>query len=273
MSTQPLAPIVVGVDGSPSGLAAVPAAAVEALLHARPLRIVHAFNGPDQPERPDRRPHDGAEEILNRAADQARRSFPSVLVTTHLIEGPAIQVLLRQSRSAALLALGGGKLSSQQCLPVDADVVQIAARADCVVLIARDAQTTGETVAVGTDGSPSADLAVEFAFDAAARRAAALVVVRAWDTPGPAPAAHDLTETLEPWERKYAVRARAQVRRGDPGEVLLREAHTAGLLVIAARGQRPHRALLGSTAQRLLHRCPSPLVIVHGSTNDPCHGG
>ena len=46
MTTNPAAPIVVGVDGSPHSLRALDWAAREAAARQRPLRIVHAFLWP-----------------------------------------------------------------------------------------------------------------------------------------------------------------------------------------------------------------------------------
>jgi len=67
--------IVVGVDGTTTGLRAVAWAAKEALLRARPLRLVHAapyLGTPDDPAARGR-----ADAVLARARPSPTRSHPS----------------------------------------------------------------------------------------------------------------------------------------------------------------------------------------------------
>jgi nucleotide-binding universal stress UspA family protein len=270
MSAYSPAPIVVGVDGSRAGWSAVRAAASEAALHDRPLRIVHAYNWtPAQTTPSDDHCWETAEALLERAVSVARRAAPRLTTTTSIFEGPAVAALLRESRTAALLAIGDGGIGSRSCVSVHAGPVQIAARADCPVLVARETEPAGTSIVVGTDGSAAAEPALAFAFDAADRRGVPLTVVRVCDADGRSSddggrEAAELAQAIGPWEEKYSTPARVSFAHGNPADALLREAETAGLVVVAARGQRPHRGLLGSVSQRLLHRSPAPLVIVRG---------
>lgn len=269
MSAYSPAPIVVGVDGSPASWSALRAAASEAALHDRPLRVVHAYNWvPAQVTPSDDGLRETAEAVVERALALAGETSPGLRTTTRIIEGPATTALLRESCTAALLVIGDGGIRSRACLSVHSGAVQVAARADCPVLVTGEAASVDTSVLVGTDGSPVAERALDVAFDAAARRAAPLCVVRVWDSPNRSwdedSDAAELTEAIAPWEEKYSIPARIHAEHGEPADILLREAEAAGLVVIAARGQRPHRGLLGSVSQRLLHRCPAPLVIVRG---------
>ncbi|HEU4349724.1 MAG TPA: universal stress protein, partial [Actinoplanes sp.] len=110
---------------------------------------------------------------------------------------------------------------------------------------------------------------LDFAFDAAARRGANLVVLRAaTSATGAGAEDHDefsyLADLVAPREDKYRVTARIRVLQGDPAAVLVAEAERAGLVIVGARGQRPYGGLLGSAAQALLHHCSAPLILVRG---------
>lgn len=77
-------PVVVGVDGSPSALAAVDAAAQEASLRGVELRVVHAFLWPAMHAPPGSSPlgpptgglHETVERIVADAVERARRQAP-----------------------------------------------------------------------------------------------------------------------------------------------------------------------------------------------------
>jgi nucleotide-binding universal stress UspA family protein len=108
------APVVVGVDGSASSLAAVDLAAHEATLRRRPLRIVHAFIwpylhvplGPSPYGPPEGGLRHQAERILGDAHARAHAAAPEVLVHGELITGEAAAVLHDCSRTAELIVIG-----------------------------------------------------------------------------------------------------------------------------------------------------------------------
>ena len=268
MKPSSMAPVVVGVDGSASSLSAVAAAADHAALYGCPLLIVHSFNGlPRQPRHTDPHPAGTAENLIQQAMTAARKARPHLAITTRLLEGPAATALLRQARSAALLAIGDGDLSCRICLPTHTSAVRIAARAPCTVLIARATPRPAGPILVGVDGSPASERALDFAFDTAARRRGDLVVLQA-ETAATATRANDtardLADLVAPREDKYHVTAHIRVLQGDPAAVLVAESKPAGLVIVGARGQQPYGGLLGSAAQALLHHCPAPLILVRG---------
>src|ERR1700754_751017 len=103
-------PVVVGVNGTAAGLAAVRLGAREALARGVELRIVHAFTWPGTPHSgapkayaPARRE---ASRLVKQAVAAAQRSTPGVRVTGQLIDGVPTRVLLQQSRTADLVVLG-----------------------------------------------------------------------------------------------------------------------------------------------------------------------
>jgi nucleotide-binding universal stress UspA family protein len=268
------APVVVGVDDSRLSMTAVRLAAREAALHSRPLRIVHAFNWvadpsepmPDEPRRP-------AEELLKRAVAIAAEAQPKVSTSSALIEGPVITTLLRESGSASLLVIGDGGLTVNPEVPADSDAtaVQLAARAGCSVLVAREAAPSAGPVVVGVDGSASSLSALDFAFDTASRHGTELVVVQVWDPDVvtgdlPAEAAGQLADAVAPWRRKYpSVPVSQQPRVGDPEPALIEAAGRAEVVVVSARGDEPWRGMLGAVSQAMLYHSAAPVVVVRSS--------
>ena len=111
----PLAdPVVVGVDGSASSLAAVDLAVREATLRRRPLRLVHAFIWPYLHVPLDPSPYGPAEGGLRHQAEQvladacarAHAAAPDLTVHGELVTGEAAAVLLDACRAAELVLIG-----------------------------------------------------------------------------------------------------------------------------------------------------------------------
>ncbi|AVT37981.1 universal stress protein [Plantactinospora sp. BB1] len=274
MNAPPDALVVVGVDDSRLSMTAVRLAAREAVLHSRPLRIVHAFNWVADPSEPmPEEPRRPAEELLQRAGAIAFEAQRGVEVSCALVEGPVITTLLRESGSAALLVIGDGGLSAGSDVPTpsDATAVQLAARAGCTVLVAREQLPLTGPVLVGVDGSASSLSALDFAFDTAERHCTDLVVVQVCDPDGadgapPPEVVEQLAEAVAPWQRKYpSVRVSQQVRTGDPESTLAQETRRAELVVVSARGDEPWRGMLGSVSQAMLYHSVSPVVVVRGA--------
>jgi nucleotide-binding universal stress UspA family protein len=138
------------------------------------------------------------------------------------------------------------------------------------------------TVAVGTDGSGTADKAVEFAIDMAARYEARIVFISAY-VPVPqsrlhrerAEAPDDLQWTINPAEDVDAtlreceeradekgLRWASEAREGDPAKILvqLAESNDADILVIGNKGMQ--RKVLGSVPNSVSHNAPCSVMIV-----------
>lgn len=135
-------------------------------------------------------------------------------------------------------------------------------------------------IVVGTDGSPQALRAVEWAAAEAARREAPLRVVTAllqwaYDTPlRPPPLSHRPDPETQARTVAEAAAARvaelapgvattAEVAEGEPAKVLRDAAGRADLVVTGSRGHGGFTGLLiGSTVLKLADRLPCPLVVV-----------
>lgn len=93
-------PVVVGYDADGSSDAALAFALKEAGAEACALHIVHVWDGLED----DHQLH-GA--VLDRAAEQARKSAPSVSAQPVLVTGVAPSALTHESVGASLLVIGG----------------------------------------------------------------------------------------------------------------------------------------------------------------------
>ncbi|EEP74233.1 UspA domain-containing protein [Micromonospora sp. ATCC 39149] len=163
--------------------------------------------------------------------------------------------------------------------------MQLAARADCPVLVVRSEPPPRGPVLVGVDGSASSRTALAFAFGCAARRSARLLAVRVTEPPdvppggGPPAAAGgppqqdqrdahaELAELVARFGRRHPeVPAECHVVGGDPGGVMVDQSRSTQLTVVAARGDEPLRGMLGAVSQSLLYHSPAPVIVVRGMT-------
>ena len=136
------------------------------------------------------------------------------------------------------------------------------------------------TVAVGTDGSATAEEAVREAVEIARRFGAKLVLLSAFNPSGGSAAAGGGQEIELQWASNPSARVRSILERsetslrragiecetavdeGDPGEVLVRLAAECGadLLVIGNRGMK--RRVLGSVPNTVTHKANCSVLVV-----------
>ncbi|MEU8263958.1 universal stress protein [Micromonospora sp. NPDC048999] len=283
------AAVVVGVDGSEPALRAVRLAAAEATRRHRPLRVVHGFiwpllRVPGSP--PAGAPPGGglrhqAEEMVSAAVAEAEAVAPGLPVSGEIIDGQAAAVLLSESPTATMIVLGDRGLGGFASLVVGSVAIQVAAHADCPVLVARGTPRTAGPVVVGVDGSALSRAAIQFAAEEAATRDAPLHAVHAYTHPssrGPGdmqPLVYDerllrdeeeqiLTESLAGLaERHPRVPLTREVVRGRPVAVLSEAARTAQLVVVGGQGRGELSGLLlGSVSQGVLHHADCPVAVV-----------
>jgi nucleotide-binding universal stress UspA family protein len=145
-----------------------------------------------------------------------------------------------------------------------------------------------QPIVVGTDGSPRADLAVEWAADEATLRRCPLHIVHAaerWEPDVPLHLAPGMCESLtETGERVLteAVQRAAKTRPGllittelvfgRPADALRGLGRRAGEVVVGGRGLGGFAGmLLGSTGLRVAGHVPVPLVVIRGEPGE-CRG-
>jgi nucleotide-binding universal stress UspA family protein len=132
-------------------------------------------------------------------------------------------------------------------------------------------------VAVGSDGTPTAEGAVAAAADVARRYDAELVLLSAFgkgeDRPPGSEAELDWSESpaarlrerlarTERHLRAEGLDCRVSIDEGDPGDVLVRLAEECGadLLVVGNRGMQ--RRVLGSVPNTVTHKAPCSVLVV-----------
>ena len=147
------------------------------------------------------------------------------------------------------------------------------------VVYLRDSARMISTVAVGTDGSATADEAVRQAADIARRYGAKLVLLSAFQSSrgSPTDAGKDielqwasnpsaqlatLLERTEARLRQEGIECETLTDEGDPGDVLVRLASECGadMLVIGNKGMK--RRVLGSVPNTVAHKADCSVLVV-----------
>ncbi|MET8142569.1 universal stress protein [Sphaerisporangium sp. NPDC005288] len=278
--------VTVAVDGSPSALAAVDWAADDAARAGGALRIVHVRE-PWANEYPfhrvegfDQSLTDYCEGVLAKAAERAGERAPGLAVTTELVTGAVVERLLDESGRADAIVLGSRGMGGFTGLMVGSVGVALAGHAAGPVVVVRDLprERFGE-IAVGVDGSPHSEAALEFAFEQARRREARVHAVYAWAVPVFSPLAAGYTDVmrdvfesgtqrlrqwLAPWRERYPeVPVAESAVCGHPTPALVEASEKADLLVAGSRGLGGFRgAVLGSVGHGALHGSHCPVAVV-----------
>jgi nucleotide-binding universal stress UspA family protein len=139
-----------------------------------------------------------------------------------------------------------------------------------------------KTVAVGTDGTDTAKVAVDFAMDMAERYDAKLIIASAYrpvsegelrkekaDAPediqwsiNPSQEVDQTLRAVEEAAKERGLSYASEARNGDPAEVLcdIAEAHDADVLVVGNKGMQPR--ILGSVPNTVAHKAPCSVVVV-----------
>lgn len=287
-------PLVAGVDGSDTGLAALDWAVDEAERYARPLRIVHASLWEPYEEvvtdpTKDRPPgQDLAERIVADAAERAGLRAPGVEITTAVLPDDPAGALLQEGREAALLVVGSRGRGAFTGLLLGSVSLVVAARSACPVVVVRGNRYTRDSghgrVLLGVGEHDVDSAAVRFAFREAALRDAELDAVCAWRRPSPLRTGHPspsgdageaggeperrasdlLDKALDTMAREHPrVRLRESTVEGPAHRVLTARSGAADLLVVGARRRGALAALeLGRVAHRALHHSECPVAVV-----------
>ncbi|MFE9774451.1 universal stress protein [Streptomyces sp. NPDC005931] len=270
--------VIVGVDGSPSSLAAVDVAAREARLRGAALRIVHAFS---RPADLDPMIHG----VLAEAEQRARAGAPGLEVTRTVASGDTLTVLRSESRHASLAVVGRPGRSALGDLLPGSTVVQLAAHGHCPVMVVRGRPDPRGPVLLAVDGSPAGNAAARFAFAEAELRGADLLALHVWSTwsePTPYEGPADplnvvvdldrlrsthrrlLEDAVAPWRTaRPGVAVELRLERGRVRHTLLEAGRDAQLVVAGARGHGGFAGmLLGSVSQALLYHADCPVTVV-----------
>lgn len=139
-----------------------------------------------------------------------------------------------------------------------------------------------QTIAVGTDGSDTAQKAVDFALDMAERYGAKLVVASAYspvsedrlrkeqvDAPqeiqwsiNPSEDVDATLRAVEEQAKERGLKYASEARNGDPADVLCEIAEDQGADVLVVGNKGMHRRILGSVPNTVSHNAPCSVMIV-----------
>jgi nucleotide-binding universal stress UspA family protein len=268
-------PVVVGVDGSTSALAATRWAARDALRLRVPLRLVHAFTvgGVDYLSRQLSvlQLRDHGELRLRVASVAATQAAPGLMIETAVRQGDRRVVLLDESKRATLVVLGSRGLGGVSRLIMGSVGLTLAVHGTSPVIVVRGPARERGPVVVGVDGWPSCAAAVRFAFTEAARHGTGLTAVRTWRALATADpiAVHEeervalIRQLAEPAEDFPQVPVEHVVVRGRPGRTLLDYGKHARMIVVGTRGRTGFAGLLlGSTSQAVVQHGTCPVAVV-----------
>ncbi|MEU4510182.1 universal stress protein [Nonomuraea wenchangensis] len=268
--------VVVGTDGSSSSAPAVEWAAADARRRGLPLRIVHVCEQWSHGVETSRY----CAGALEAAADRARALSTEVQVSTAMLAGNVIDVLVAESASADSVVLGSRGAGGFAGMLLGSVGLAVAGHAaGPVVIVHGDAGGEHGLVVAGDDGSPDAREAVAYAIEQARARGARLRVIYAWRVPvvesswpvqGPALAAYFEEDARAAHERADRWReANPDVvivdeqLRDHPVAALSDATDTADLVVVGSRGLGGFSsAVLGSVSHGVLHHAKCPVAVV-----------
>ncbi|MBU3869120.1 universal stress protein [Streptomyces sp. 4503] len=286
--------VTVGLDGSPESLAAADWAAREAQRRELPLSLVHALDwhsfsyGPLTGVESLTR---WAKRLPSDAAARLRCDHPGLRIIHEQLAGEPVASLLAAAENAELLVLGSQGAGRVTGILVGSVALSIVARAELPVVLVptggRGDRRTGPAttasaararreVVLGLDLRRPAAQMLGFAFDAAARRAAALRVVHGWSPPPasgyPSPSgtgasaqvASELADVLRPWRTKFpGVSVSEQAVAGSPAEHLVDASAHAALMVVGrfTHGPRPGPRV-GPVTHSVLHHSSAPVTVI-----------
>ncbi|MFM9442458.1 universal stress protein [Streptomyces acidiscabies] len=277
--------VTVGLDGSPESLAAAEWAASLGL----PLKLLQVWEPVPAPMAqapllgPETHQH-WTDRIPREAAAGLRQRHPGIEVTGEHLSGSPADVLSRASKEAELLVLGSRGLGGVSGFLLGSVGLSVLAHAQRPVVFVRSHwQEPHRPVVLGLDTDHPDSTLIDFAFDAAARRAVPLRVVHAWN-PSPyiaygtpdSPPLHEalalddaeaLADAVRPWRQKFPdVEAVEESRYGSAAAHLVAAAREASLVVVGRRGRRsPFGTHIGHVTHAVLHHSPAPVAVVsHG---------
>jgi nucleotide-binding universal stress UspA family protein len=287
--------VVVGVDGSAGAFAALVWALTEAARSGADVEVVSAFPVGDYWNDPllidARRIETLRSDTEARARAFVARAMSDPAVTAvpraaaveaifTVVVGEPAEHLVRLARGARLLVVGSRGRGGVRSTLLGSVALHCSTHAPCpVVVVHAPMQPTAARVIVGFDDSAVARTALVRAAEEAGRRGAALEVVSAYQPivywSDVVAAVPPLDESLPQFRRRVErlvtdvlgeplgqdVSVIAEV--GPPGEVLLRRAEGAELLVVGSRSRsRLTGMVLGSVALHCAVHASCPVLVV-----------
>lgn len=272
--------VLVGTDGSTTAELAVVAAAKMARAYDARLVVVTAFkprgdeiaNEPSVPEdiRWSLTDRSLAEEQAARGRELAGEAGAEKVVISAVVGSPADAILeSAETFGADLIVVGSIGLTRSARVLLGSVASAVAHHAPCDVLIV---ETTGDVFAsddtrpgilVGTDGSETAQRAVDRAVEVAKTCGATLTIMSV----GPSEASNAVVAGESARLADSGVTIRTTVGLGEPSSAIVTEASEQAydLLVLGNRGMTgmARWLRLGSVPSKIMHQLPCNLLVVN----------
>lgn len=281
--------VVVGTDGSEESLRAVEWAAIEAVWHGVPLRIVSAPAMPSRVRAYDTFPHtvasalrDMSARALAEAINRAAEVTNGLLIDTDLLTGQPAAAVSGSGAGAQMLVVGARGAGGFPTMLLGSVSRYSATHAACPVIVVRpENRSVTREVAVGLRDRDDTSRTLAFAFEEAALRDAALVAVHscylspsalggpacskaaAYAEQASAGVSRELADAMGRWQDKYpAVPVRLDVMHEHPARMLTSYSERADLVVIGRRGGQVTGPAIGAIQHAVLHHARGPVAVV-----------
>lgn len=279
--------VVVGVDGSVGGDAALEWAVRHAVSRRRPLLVVNGAGDPSHSAQfigvtEARQLFEvEARRVTDHALLVARRIAPDIDIEVSTPLQDARDALLDLSAQASILVVGTRGRGPVRALLLGSVSTAVAGHATCPVAVVRPAERDSDenkgTVVVGTDGGPASSAALEFAFELAATESKPLHVVHSWSALDTFIDPSSYAQRVQQMEEHKRIFAEALAGYGekcpdvpvtqhmpDAGAVqtLVEMSQDAAVVVIGSRGRTGLKAMLTSVSRDVVERAHSTVVVV-----------
>lgn len=267
--------IVVGIDGSKVGIRAALWAVDEAVSRDVPLRLLYAMEPGSGPASADSA-RAAAETAIRHACTAIEAVGQPVKVETEIDEGPAIESLIRASRSAAMVCVGAVGLRHFQPERVGSTAAALAVSALCPVAIVRGrddgSQPSAYGIIVELDGCCDNGVLLRAAMEEAQLRGAAVRAVTCWQSgPGAAEGDSDhdrraranMDRRLVRWRRQYPnIELTSLAVRGSLLDYLARNRDSDALVIVGVHNSQHMKELVGPIGSAILQDAHHSLLIV-----------
>lgn len=268
--------IVVGVDGTSAGRAAVRWSAERASRLGLGLELVHVIDDEwgGNGERQLHELHPEATELVDSALALAAGIAPEIPRAGRVRVGDPMVELAELSRESAMIVVGTHKTGFFHGRALGSRSLQLAAMAWCPVAVIPGFTTAlRKNIVVGLDDTAAGHSALAFAAEESSASGEALVLVHAMDEPQ-ASRSYSGGTLVDSLTRRGIATAKelgvtTQIRARDvarpAAEALIDASLQAELLVIGSSRRRgAELSALGATAHDVLMNITGPTVVVHG---------
>jgi nucleotide-binding universal stress UspA family protein len=298
-TTLPVRPVVVGVDGSPSSLAAARYAAELAERRDAPLHLVFGYQvslygyAPMDIAEPyamaDQQLRDDVGAMLTKTVQELRSAYPGLVdVQARQIAGGGAEALIDESRRASVTVVGCRGMGGFAELMLGSVSAQVSAHAHGPVVVVRPPVSDDAVrvppvpaslgpIVVGVDGSAASSAALAFAVVEAGLRKVPVIAISAYWAPlrsstdsareeAAAAAEQVLADAVGPFaaehpELEFETRA---THSTNVEKTMVDASRDAALTVVGCRGRGGFAGLLlGSVSRTLVHHAYGPVAVIH----------